>query len=148
MPFTPPAHQVSAYNCPLCAAYSAQIWMSVSGQAQGRQPQPLAHLEAAMCFHCGRYTLWFQGRLIFPDAETAALPNQDLPPDVLADYEEARSILSKSPRSAAALLRLAIQKLCAELGEPGKNINDVGLNRFAVGSGINEKVAGRRRHLR
>jgi hypothetical protein len=62
--------------------------------------------------------------MIFPDVGDAPLLNGDLPDDVLADYEEARSILSQSPRGAAALLRLAIQKLCAELGEPGKNINE------------------------
>lgn len=62
--------------------------------------------------------------MMFPDIGSAPLPNQDLPPDALTDYEEAQSILSKSPRGAAALLRLAIQKLCAHLGEPGKNINE------------------------
>jgi hypothetical protein len=33
-------------------------------------------------------------------------------------------VLSVSPRGAAALLRLAIQKLCLELGEKGRNIDD------------------------
>lgn len=44
--------------------------------------------------------------------------------DIQADYQEAASILQKSPRGAAALLRLAIQKLCKEIGEDGKNINN------------------------
>jgi hypothetical protein len=34
-----------------------------------------------------------------------------LPEDIKKDYEEARSIVSTSPRSSAALLRLTIQKL-------------------------------------
>jgi hypothetical protein len=43
--------------------------------------------------------------------------------DIRTDYEEARSILARSPRGAAALLRLAIQKLCKELGKSGKDLN-------------------------
>ena len=51
-------------------------------------------------------------------------PNPDLSADVRRDYDEARSILALSPRGSAALLRLAIQKMCTELGAKGNKIDD------------------------
>jgi hypothetical protein len=63
-------------------------------------------------------------RLVHPTGSTAPPANEDLPPEVLQDYEEAGRIAAESPRGAAALLRLAIQKLCIHLGEKGKNIDD------------------------
>jgi len=46
-----------------------------------------------------------------------------MPEPIKADYDEARKVFRDSPRSSAALLRLAIQKLCKELGQKGDNIN-------------------------
>jgi hypothetical protein len=65
--------------------------------------------------------------MLFPDTGEAPQPNPDLPESVKAIYREAASISAKSPRGAAALLRLAIQLLWKELGGAGENINkDVG----------------------
>jgi hypothetical protein len=65
--------------------------------------------------------------MFFPDTGNAPFPNPEMPDSVLKLYLEASAVSSKSPRGAAALLRLSIQVLCKELGEEGKNINtDIG----------------------
>jgi hypothetical protein len=46
-----------------------------------------------------------------------------MPDDVRSEYEEARGVLPKSPRGAAALLRLAIQKLCGQLYPKDADLN-------------------------
>ncbi len=71
--------------------------------------------------------------MIYPNSGTAPMPSPDMPNDIRLDYEEARSIVSQSPRGAAALLRLCIQKLCKELGEGGKDINSDIKNLVAKG---------------
>lgn len=75
------------------------------------------------CYACDDFTVWVHDAIVWPPTRTGDAPNPDLPEDITKDYEEARSILELSPRGAAALLRLCIQKLCKELGEPGKNID-------------------------
>ena len=76
--------------------------------------------------------------LVFPPKREGAEPNPDLPAEIAYDFQEARSILKTSPRGAAALLRLAVQKLCKHLGESGENINaDVG---SLVKKGLDQQV--------
>jgi hypothetical protein len=43
--------------------------------------------------------------------------------DIHKDYLEAQATVGRSPRGAAALLRLCIQKLCKHPGEKGKDLN-------------------------
>lgn len=84
----------------------------------------VSNLSLSQCFRCEKFAVWVYESLVYPTAKAGDPPNDDLPADVLRDYEEARGILNESPRGAAALLRLGVQKLCKHLGETGKNINN------------------------
>jgi hypothetical protein len=83
----------------------------------------LENVSLSRCFNCNEIAIWIYNRLVWPSRGEAPLPNPDLPDDVRGDYEEASTLLDLSPRGAAALLRLCIQKLCRHLGEDGNNIN-------------------------
>lgn len=117
-----PEFDKQSFHCPHCGVYARQIWKGVTIWNNGSETVP--DLKLAYCSHCGDKSLWFNQNMIEPNIGGVSLPNQDLPQDIRDDYYEARDILNKSPRGSAALLRLAIQKLCKELGEKGKNIND------------------------
>ena len=82
------------------------------------------NIHLSRCYNCGRLGVWISDGLAYPPTRTGDQPSDDLPEDVRLDYEEARSILSTSARGAAALLRLAIQKLCIHLGESGEHLNN------------------------
>jgi hypothetical protein len=81
------------------------------------------NLYISKCYHCKKITVWVHDNIVFPPEKQGILPNQDLPDDIIQDFEEARTIVGLSPRGAAALLRLCIQKLCVFLGEKGKDLD-------------------------
>lgn len=100
--------------------------------------QNLHNVHLSRCHSCDEISMWIYGKLVYPPLQRGPEPNPDIPSDILEDYIEASSILDLSPRGAAALLRLAVQKLCIHLGEPGKNINDdIG---SLVAKGLSTKV--------
>lgn len=76
------------------------------------------------CYNCSEIAFWLCDRMIYPQRGEAPPANPDMPDDIRRDYDEASAILDLSPRGAAALVRLGIQKMCKHLGQPGKNIND------------------------
>jgi hypothetical protein len=53
--------------------------------------------------------------MIFPPASSAPVPSDDMPKEVREDFNEARQIVDDSPKAAAALLRLAMEKLVQDL---------------------------------
>lgn len=84
----------------------------------------VCNLHLTKCFNCQKIAVWVNERLLFPGLKTGVQHNSDLPEDIIRDFEEAREIVDASPRGAAGLLRLCIQKLCKHLGEKGKSLDD------------------------
>ena len=124
MKYEAPKIDKEAFNCPYCQAYSHQLWHNGCKVSPSRGHIGLQDLKIAYCSHCKKDSLWINGKLIYPETIGIPNPNEDLDDEIQRDYLEAASIINKSPRGAAALLRLAIQKLCKQLGEPGDNINN------------------------
>ena len=122
IPYTPPFLDGDAFNCPHCQAYSNHIWGYGCIDRGGHRTQ--RDIRISSCAHCEKRTMWLEDKMLYPRMSTAPTASIDLPDDIRGDYEEARTIVELSPRGTAALLRLAIQKLCRHLGELGKNIND------------------------
>lgn len=118
-PYTAAYLNGDAFNCPNCGAYAKQDWAAHSHDNRLH----IQALRTAHCARCNNFSVWWYGTMIHPATTPVEKPNNDLPTEVRRDYEEAAQIVRQSPRAAAALLRLAIQKLCASVGGTGKNLN-------------------------
>ena len=135
---SPPSITETAFDCPHCGAFTTQYWFDLHAGRLGekqRTPQfpgdtsylQVGNLFLSRCYNCKKVAVWVHQNLVFPSERLGAQPNPDnpdLPETVLHDFEEARAILNFSPRGAAALLRLCLQKLCLFFGEKGQSIDD------------------------
>jgi hypothetical protein len=135
----PPTHASAQFHCAHCGVFAKQRWshLNAGGDMYNTQYHSsnirgltatsgglAEEWTASFCEHCNEMVIWSNGNIIFPKKIIVEQPNADLDEDIQADYLEAANVLSDSPRSSAAILRLALQKLCKQLGEKGENIND------------------------
>lgn len=128
-----PTLNTKSFHCPFCQVLTEQAWsirltarykfLHANG-VEDYNDYNLKGYSSAKCSHCGQISVWYADKMVYPLTGNVEPANPDLPADVLADYNEAKDIVNISPRGAAALLRLGLQKLCGHLGEKGKNIND------------------------
>lgn len=82
----------------------------------------LDYLYLSKCMSCEKHSIWKGKKLVYPIIVMTPPPCEDLPDDVKSIYNEAALILNNSPRAAAALLRLCLEKVCVDLGETHKNL--------------------------
>ncbi len=124
-PYVAPEYEATAFNCPICNAYAQQdwgyAWSSPGPHGPFRQADPY---KFANCSRCKLDSVWCQGVLVYPLVLQTPPPNSDMPEAIKRMYLEAEEVFNRSPRAAAALLRLCVQMICIELGERGERIND------------------------
>lgn len=111
------------FHCVHCDVYAAQSWMRVWWDAGGTF-RPLEHWNVCICGHCGKESYWYKETMIVPSVANVQPAHPLFPVSARQEYDEARAIFGQSPKAAVALLRLCLQKLLVDLGQPGKNIND------------------------
>lgn len=120
-----PAFQVRHFKCE-CGAITDQHWYDLyrNGNSEGNPMfSPAATgLWLCVCSACRKVSIWqsyrvgmrnakLEGRPLTP-LSIGMSPHADMPEAAKAIYEEARLVCGSSPRSAAALLRLATEVLC------------------------------------
>lgn len=133
-----PQFKKGAFSCPHCTAHAQMGWVNLGYPLQG-MVQEKTEFHMARCLSCRKASIWLKAAatedsvpplppvMIWPTTLTAPPPHADLPATAVPDYNEARQVANASPRAAAALLRLCVQKICIALQLPGNNINnDIG----------------------
>ena len=123
-----PERSLKSFTCPHCQTLSLMHFESHHFQEDINESfssqTPIKNkLNIARCCNCGKKIVWIDNEYIYPNI-VAEEVNPDLPESVKQLYNEAGLIYNQSPRAACALLRLAIEKLCHELGETADKIND------------------------
>jgi hypothetical protein len=121
--YFPPEPEKSKFTCPHCKVVAAQRWARIleDGNVSIRTNEDW---RLCICTHCQERSYWYKGQMLVPSSAPVENRHPDLPETCHTEYEEARDIVARSPRAAAALMRLVVQKLMPALGEKGKNIND------------------------
>lgn len=128
---------LAAFTCPHCRAHAQQDWASAGFQDKDGYSVPGPSLQASTCYSCREHAVWLvedsrpfsgptTGRLIHPVTDVSApAPNADLDPAVQELYAEAAAVANLSPRSASALLRVALESLLQSHYNSEQRLNDL-----------------------
>lgn len=134
--YVAPNLELKRYTCPICDTLAQQKNSSFEAWYDSKTDKfdrfnaacSVANKEKIVikittCQSCFNYHIWINGKMLIPNISNIPLPLEDMPSEIKDLYNEARNVFPHSKRATAALLRLALQKLCVYLGGEGKNIN-------------------------
>ncbi len=107
-----PNFRSRGFHCPYCKVYAEQKWGNWD-----------VNLTSAQCNLCKEHSIWRGGKLVYPFNPSAPEASNGMPDSVKEIFDEARLVSVHSPRAAAALLRVALERLTVHLGELEGSLN-------------------------
>ncbi|MBK8458710.1 MAG: DUF4145 domain-containing protein [Phyllobacteriaceae bacterium] len=117
--------------------YNEEVFFEIPDKTR-EYKRIIRNIHISECYRCEKLSIWSHCDLLYPLSNFEHEPNEDLSAEIQKDFREASKIVNLSPRDAAALLRLCIQKLCRQVGERGKDVNtDIG---NLVRKGLDTKI--------
>ncbi len=128
-----PKLRKSKFTCPHCNVVAKQTWNSckffdtMDGFTKDVDYADISDgikVSVSTCQCCSNPHVWVEDKMVQPINYNIAVANEGMPYNIKKIYDEAREVFHISAKAAAALLRLALQHLCIELGGKGKNINE------------------------
>jgi hypothetical protein len=116
-----PSFEKNAFTCPHCGAFAQVEKIFLHSQVpNGFQS---TDWRLSRCLACRRESPWYGNELKWPLVQMGPVAHEAMPDSIKVLYVEAREVGIRSPRSAAALLRLALQHLLIQIAEE-RDIND------------------------
>lgn len=160
--YVPPSFGIDAFHCPHCETFAHQKWYDsihlskfIRNRFEGSNQidehsyedylGSIHDVSFSICSKCEKdgkdekYVIWINKKMVYPKFSVAPLPAEDMPKDVKKEYLEAREIVDESSRAAAALLRLALEKLVTDnLKAEGRDLDKkIG---YLVSKGLPERI--------
>jgi hypothetical protein len=138
MAYVPPEFNAASFTCPHCEALAQMVWAQPLQGGDGSW-----HAARCQVRDCARVSWWHQlggdpPAMKWPSATVGPIAHGDMPEEARDLYDEARDIAGRSPRAAAALLRVALQSIVDEL-RPGSDSLDKKIGGL-VAAGLSPEV--------
>lgn len=156
-----PGFRKGSFTCPHCGANCQQNWAVCHATDLDSDDSIEPHMNLSTCFVCSGQAVWLLTRhylhgvspgpvatLIHPVAARGGpVRSSDMPENAAALYDEASTVVTLSPRSASALLRLALEVLLEDLyPDDAGNLNK--MIGAAVQAGLPDQVQKTMDYLR
>ena len=133
-----PQYELTNFNCPYCNAFAHQQSYKLL-QQRGIQYYDVPNdAKITFCYSCKKSSFWIDRQMVYPKLVTQPIAHYDMPENVKELYNEARLVCELSPRSAATLLRVSLERLVEYLGFKTGNLNQRISN--LKSKGLSEKI--------